>query len=302
MVAVACSHQPSDGVPRLRRTTTGTTLPPEPTTVPVDLSAVALAGVPGRTVTTMRIEPGNAAITGVVTGPQGPAAGATVHAERLVGDAVVAKDVLTGADGGFTIANIVGGRYRVRAFQPSPANLAQTDPALLFLGSTETKTLNLHVDQFSGTALAFALAPSQLFVGAVANLVVQVTNRSVDPKGVVSGVPAPQSKVQMVPAPGLAVDTVNPGLTDSAGRAAFGFHCTGPGTPGMAAVVDDAVTFPLAMPPCNPEPVVAPPPTTPPTFPPLTPVSPNTTTTLFFIRPATTFRFPTPSFPTPTRR
>jgi len=306
LVSGACTSGRPDGIPRLHRTTTATAPGEAPTTTAVDASGLKLASVPGRTTTTMRIEPGEATITGMVTGPQGPVGGAVVHAERLVGEAVATKDVVSNADGTYAVANVLGGRYRVRAYQPSPANLAQTTPALLFVGARESKLLNLQIDLFSGLSLSFALAPSQLVVGQSANLVVQVTNQSVDAKGVVSGLGIPAAKVQMVPGDGLVVDTVNPGLTDGAGRAAFGVHCATVGSPAMSAVVNDQVTFPLAMPPCNSLPVVTAPPSVPqplpvPTFPvPGRPVFPT-------IKPpvhaTTTARFTTtrPSFPFPTR-
>ena len=41
-----------------------------------------------------------------------PVAGATVHAERLVGDAAATMDVVTGEDGRFTMPDILGGRFR----------------------------------------------------------------------------------------------------------------------------------------------------------------------------------------------
>ena len=51
-------------------------------------------------------------INGTVLGPGGAVAGATVQADRLVGDQVASTQATTAADGSFTISSVLGGRYR----------------------------------------------------------------------------------------------------------------------------------------------------------------------------------------------
>src|SRR5207248_2824996 len=103
--------------------------------------------------------------------------------ERLVGDGVGSADIISQADGTWAAPNVLGGRYRVRAWRAP--DLALTTPQLLFVGSTETKALSLRVDRYTGTGVQAAIAPSPPVVGEPANLVVSVTTRSVDDKGVV---------------------------------------------------------------------------------------------------------------------
>jgi hypothetical protein len=64
-----------------------------------DLSGVELTPVAGRVTTTaVAVRPGNATLRGIVLGPDGPVAGATVRLERLVDDATGKLDITT--DGG----------------------------------------------------------------------------------------------------------------------------------------------------------------------------------------------------------
>ena len=107
--------------------TAGPTLPDEPS------RAVAEGAVPGATTSTVpRIGPGAATLNGTVIGPEGPVGGATVEADRLVGDQVAATQTTTAADGSWSISSILGGRYRIRAWQQP--SLAVTTPQILFLG------------------------------------------------------------------------------------------------------------------------------------------------------------------------
>ncbi|HEY3811538.1 MAG TPA: hypothetical protein VGL49_08890, partial [Acidimicrobiales bacterium] len=58
-------------------------------TLPTNLPSVVEAGVPGATTTVApTIGPGGATLNGTVLGPAGPVAGATVEADRIVGDQV----------------------------------------------------------------------------------------------------------------------------------------------------------------------------------------------------------------------
>ncbi|MHB1536203.1 MAG: carboxypeptidase-like regulatory domain-containing protein, partial [Acidimicrobiales bacterium] len=143
------------------------------TTVAPDLTGVSLAPVAGQiTTTTVGIGPGAATINGTVLGPQGPVSGASVEADRLVGDAEATVSTTTAADGSFTFAGVLGGRYRVRAWQTP--TLAMISPQIFFLGGSETHTLTLTVTAFVGSQITAAIAPDPPTVGDPANLAVQV--------------------------------------------------------------------------------------------------------------------------------
>src|SRR5207253_1269225 len=127
----------------------------------------------------------------VVTGPEGPVPGAVVHIERLVGDGIGAADILTNPDGTYAAPGILGGRYRVRAFKPAPDNLALVKPAIFFLGAADNRQLNLTVDRHAGLAISAAIAPNPPIAGEDANLVILLTQQSVDGKGIVRAAAGP---------------------------------------------------------------------------------------------------------------
>ena len=232
-------------------------LPVSTTTSVVDLSNVDLASVPGRsTTTTLVMGPGQAALNGTVSGPQGPVGGATVHVERLVGDSFVSTNVASNPDGTFVVPGILGGRYRVRAFAPAPANLAEVTPLVFFLGGNETKSLDLRMALFNGIGITSSIAPDPPEVDAPANLVVQVTTQSVDNQGIVRGAPISNVKVQLFGSTAWRVESANPGVTDSRGQAGFRVRCGAAGSQPLSVVAGDVTSAALDISAC-----VLPPPT-----------------------------------------
>ena len=250
------------------------TIPDVTTTTVLDFSGVQLAAVPGRTTTTIAIGGGRATVTGIVTAPEGPVPGAVVHLERLVGDAVASMDVVTDGTGRYAAAGVLGGRYRVRAFAPHPVDLAQTQPALIFVAATESKVQDLQVNHFTGTTVVGVIAPSPPPVGDPANLVVQVTTQQVDPKGIVRGAPIVGASVLLAGSANWTVNGPNSELTDGSGRVTFQVVCNAEGSQPLQAVVGGAQTFPLDIAGC-----ALPPPTTTTTLPPPTTAPPPTTST-----------------------
>ena len=245
-----------------------------PTTTAVDFSGVRLEGVPGNTTTTIVMGPGRAVLSGVVMGPEGPVPGAVVHAERLVGDGQASVDVATRADGTWAIPNILGGRYRVRAWRTP--DLALTKPEVFFLSGDEKKRLDLGVTRYDGPAVTASIAPNPPYVGEPANLVVRLSIQSVDPMGIVRAVPAAPTSVNLVGSGAWSVESENPTFTDSVGDARWRVRCRASGPQSLAVVVGDFQTLPLTgLPACGaviaePEPEPAP-----------TTSAPSTTSTTF---------------------
>ena len=232
-------------------------LPPAPkvsvttTTAPVDTSGINLAGVPGRTTTTVAMGPGKASLEGSVAGPDGPVPGAVVHAERLVGDAVATTDVLTGDDGRFVIPNVFGGRYRLRAWKTSPDNLALVEPQVFFLEGSEKKALNLAVNRYQGVSVTAAIAPDPPLINQPANLVVQVVDRAVDANGIVRSVPTPDARVELFGTGDWQVQTPIATTTDVGGRARWTLQCRRTGKQPLSVVIGDTSTFNLNLPDCT---------------------------------------------------
>ena len=233
-----------------------------PTTAPVDYSGVALPTAGGRTTTTaVALQVGKATLKGRVVGPDGAAIeSATVRIERLVGTAVATTDVPTAADGSWALLNAIGGRYRLRAWRPP--DLAMVTPASVFLGASETGTVDLTLERHFGTTPAPAIAPARPVAGQPANLVVQVTTRSVDAGGIVQGVPIVGVAVELGSTGGWTVVAGNPTVTDAGGRARWEVVCAAPGVQPLRLLVNHAEPFQLALPACV-EPPAPPPSTTP---------------------------------------
>lgn len=227
---------------------------PSTTAVP-DYSGVLLKEVPGRTTTTVALGPGKATINGIVTAADGFVPGAVVHLERLVDEGVAALDVATAADGTFAVPNVLGGRWRVRAFRAP--DLALVKPEVFFMAEADTRTLTLRVERYQGLNVASAVAPDPPVTDEPANLLVQVTLQSVDAQGIVRGVPVPGVRVELVGDGDWTVENSTVQLTDSAGRVLWRLRCKRPGHQSLSAYVGDDGTFPLQVPDC-----VSPPPTT----------------------------------------
>lgn len=226
-------------------------IPPTTTTIVVDYSGVPLAGVAGRTTTTVAMGPGRATLSGIVNGPEGPVPGAVVHAERLVGDAAATMDVLTGADGRFTMPAILGGRFRVRAWKPAPDNLALAEPQVFYLEGSEKKDLTLTVTRYQGVSVTAAIAPDPPLVDTPANLVVQAVNREVGGDGVVRSTPVPAVRAELFGTGDWRVLTPVATTADDAGRARWTLVCRRVGDQPLSVVIGDTATFNLNLPGCT---------------------------------------------------
>lgn len=279
-------------------------VPPTTTTTIIDYSDVGLAGVPGRTTTTVAMGPGRATMSGLVNGPEGPVPGAVVHLERLVGDAVATMDVLTGEDGRYTVPAIFGGRYRVRAWKPAPDNVALIEPQVFFLEGSEKKDLNLTVTRYQGVSVSAVIAPDPPLVENPANLVVQAVNREVGTDGIVRSNPIPAIRAELFGTGDWRVLTAVATTADEAGRARWTLVCRRAGDQPLSVVIGETATFNLNLPAC----AVAPPTPAdtpvddeaPTTTAAATPGPPQATTTTARPSPATTTTAPRPAATTTT--
>ena len=236
--------------------------PAPPDTLPPGLASVAEAAVPGVTTTTApAIGAGGATMAGTVLGPSGPVPGATVQIDRFVGDTFVSARTAAAADGSWSFARILGGRYRIRAWLAPGFDMAT--PQVLYLAAGQPQSVTLHVDAFKGPQVSVAINPAQPVDGQPASLVVQVTNPTVGPDGVLTNPPVVGAPVTLVDGPTWQVTNGNPITTDTGGQALFEVQCTSPGPAPLGAQVANAAPLVLKMPDCAPPPV-----TTVPTAPP----------------------------------
>jgi hypothetical protein len=220
------------------------TIPP----APPDLTAISVAPVAGRTTTTVAITPGQATLSGTVAGPNGPVPAATIRAERVVGTGVGRVDTTAQPDGTWTLAGVMGGLYRVRAWRTP--DMALTTPEMFFLGATENKSLTLQLTQYNATNVTAAVAPNPPLVDQPANLAVQLTTQAVDSQGVVRAVGVPSAAIQLNSDFNWSVLTSNPTSTDGNGQATWTLLCGATGQPSMSVTVNNASNYQVNMPAC----------------------------------------------------
>ncbi|MCU4183620.1 carboxypeptidase-like regulatory domain-containing protein [Acidiferrimicrobium sp. IK] len=266
------------------------TSPQPPTTAvapPADYSQVRQSPVPGVTTTTLpTIGPGAATIDGTIVGPSGPVAGATVEAERIVDGVSAATQATTAADGSFTISKVLGGVYRLRAWQPPMLSLITPD--VFFLGATDTQSVTFTLQSFGGVQVTSSMAPGTVEVGDDANLVVSVTQQTVGPDGVVRPVPMPAQNVTLDDGGGWSTLGANPAVTGPDGNARFVLTCTSAPAPAVIASVAGAAPATLPTSTCvNPAPPVTTPPAATPPDGGSGGVAPTTSTTIAAAPPST---------------
>ena len=199
--------------------------------------------------TSVALTPGTATLSGIVLGPSGVVGGATVLVERLVDNSVGSKSVVAMADGTWKLPNILGGLYRVRAWQSPDLDL--TTPQLVLLPAGGTQSVNLTLMSYSGQSANAAISPSPPLVGEVTILTVQVLAETVGNDGVVRGSPLAGANVDVVAAGNVVLAGTNPGTTNSAGEMTLALGCSSVGPVGLSALVNGLTSFPLTVADCS---------------------------------------------------
>ena len=186
---------------------------------------------------------GTAVLGGSVTGPEGPVPHATVRLERHTTAGISSHDVQAGDDGQWSATNLLGGRYRVRAWLVGEYTTAGSQ--VFFLNDDEPVTLDLAVESVDDVAGMSLVDGGDIYVGLTGTVAVTVTSQTVDTDGyvVVSG--SAGAIVTLVPSAGVTVSPA-PAIADADGVARFVVRCDRAGS--MAAVArqdDNAVWFEL---------------------------------------------------------
>jgi hypothetical protein len=243
-LAAACAHDPYAPLPEpdvaKGPTTTTTTLP--------DLDNVALAGVRGTTTTVPKLGPGPITIIGRVDGPDGPVAGAIVHLDRITDAGTSGIDVPTAVDGTWNLANVLGGRYRVRAWLAP--TLGMSKAVTVFLEQPNPKPVVLKLAQFGGAVIDWAIAPNPPPVAERVNLKVRVSNRTVDSQGYIDKAPVYATSVTLSGGGRWTLYSENPQYTDADGSAVFELACREAGPQPLTVQLENGDTRTLDLPAC----------------------------------------------------
>ena len=214
---------------------------------------------------------GNTVFDGQVVGPGGPVANATVRIERFVGERVASVDVATNAAGLWSVGNLPGGRYRVRAWQAP--SLAQLQSDVAYVKDGERHSLILAVESPGGTEVYTEYSGS-FFIDAVQRLTVTVEGPYVTANGLIrtggrSGLPA------MLSVSG-ALAGGGPAVTDADGSITWRVSCTSIGS-ASASVSVAGTSRSFGIPACSPVPTTTSTTTTPPSTASTAPRSTTTT-------------------------
>jgi hypothetical protein len=194
---------------------------------------------------------GSASIGGVVRGPDGPVAGATVLVERFVGDRSGSIRVTAGADGRFLATGLLGGRFRIRGWLPP--SLAAPQAVTTFLAIDGQAEVTLELRRFDGRQLLASLDVGALEVGGRARVRALLTRESVDGDGIVVAAPVAGEPVRLTAGAGFAVIGGGEASTGADGVATFVVECVSVGTHQLSVAAGE-LTAAVAVPSCAPRP------------------------------------------------
>jgi hypothetical protein len=225
--------------------TTTTTEPPDLTQVP--LEPIAVTGKP--TSTTRPLGGGKATIAGRVVDTDGaPVAGAFVRA-LYYGDPNKPEviEALSLADGTYRFDQVLGGRWRIRAWRTP--ELATLEDSTFFLGYSENRQVDLKVKAATDYVVTSSLAPNPPFTGSAVELAVLVMSQAVDDEGVIHRTPVGGAAVTLNIIGRWYLGTDATKATEATGRAAWTITCVEEGAQPITAVVGGK-DWPLSIPAC----------------------------------------------------
>ncbi len=170
-------------------------LPPPPTTIALPELVVPQIALPatadvelnvldGTSVTTgVGVAGGSTTVRGTLSVNNAAIAGATVEVERIVGNTSAALTTTTDAQGNWEIKDVLGGRYRLRAWRAP--DVAVTQPAILFADASSTATVDLAGQLIGPVEVSAAAAPTSAAIDDEINVGFRLESRAVDPQGIV---------------------------------------------------------------------------------------------------------------------
>lgn len=237
----------------------GTALPapkpaePTTTTEPIDLTNVSLEpiAVTGKeSPTTRPLGGGKAAIFGKVVDAEGHIVPGAFIRATYYGDLNKPEviEALALEDGTYRFEQVLGGRWRVRAWKTP--ELATLEDNTFFLGYTEQRQLDLKVKAAVDYVVTSSMAPGSPFIGSPVELAVAVMSQSVDEEGVVHRSPIAGAAITLNITGRWSLVGDPTQATEFNGRAAWEMTCTEAGEQRITAIVGGR-EWPLNIPPCR---------------------------------------------------
>jgi hypothetical protein len=193
---------------------------------------------------------GTSRLKGVVSGPEGRVAGATVRIERHTVDGSVAVDVTADAKGRWSYNHLLGGRYRLRAWHPD--GYASAASEVLFLAQHETKTFDLGVEPLDDEPVLTFADAGDIYAGLTGTVAITVTTNAIDEAGLLAAIGLPGEVVSLEPSSGVTVTPAEV-ITDVDGVARFQVRCLREGSVTAIARHQEDEIF-VILPDCIPQP------------------------------------------------
>jgi hypothetical protein len=180
---------------------------------------------------------GEATVEGTVTGPAGPVGGATVRIERWVGSASGALVVSTDGGGHFAAGGLLGGHYKVRAWQQP--SLATFDAATGFVPYNGRLQVDVVMQQHDAYQVQLAPTAATATVGTGFGIVALVSREQVDTNGVVVDAAVNGESVKLAVDSAVKIDGANPAKTGANGFANWTLTCQTAGNFSATATTPD---------------------------------------------------------------
>jgi hypothetical protein len=223
------------------------------TTEPIDLTNVSLEpiAVKGKdTSTTRPLGGGKATIFGKVVDSEGQAVPGAFIRATYYGDISKPEviEALALEDGTYRFEQVLGGRWRVRAWKAP--ELATLEDNVFFLGYTEQRQMDLKVKAAVDYVVTSNMAPSSPFIGAPVELAVAVLSQSVDEEGVVHRTPIAGAAITLNITGKWSLVGEDTKATEYNGRAAWQLTCNEVGPQRITAIVAGR-EWPLNIAPCR---------------------------------------------------
>lgn len=185
---------------------------------------------------------GDAELEGVVSGPDGPVAGATVRVERHTDHGSISVDTTTDEEGRWELAPVAGGRYRVRAWVPEQLTMGGSD--VRFVADDEVAGFDLTLAEIDPTPTFEFVDGGPMYEGLPATVAVFLGWRSIDADGLVVTNPIPGAQVTVTTTAQVQVLSLQPMLTGGDGSIRVQVRCIPTVVAPLAPVEEPSVVGP----------------------------------------------------------
>ncbi len=196
-----------------------------------------------------KVQGGTGAISGRVTFDGEPVPQADVQVERIIGDVSSSINVKADAGGRFRAPQLLGGRYRVRAFLPP--SLSMRNAEVLFLPENgQAEGLELSLSNESSSKFSGRFQGDVARVGSNHTVIIEFRNAQVNSEGIIEDGPVPNELVAITVREPLVVNGSILTTSNANGVARFVVSCSAEGN-GRITITSRNQDQNVPVPPCT---------------------------------------------------